>query len=479
VRQFARYPFRNPLEYNLHPMTSTTQLPAIKPSDHPPGPRQYFPGQIALSFGRDVLGFLMRMFREHGDVVYFRGVRQQFFILNHPDAVRDVLVTRDDCFIKGPALQRAKRTLGDGLLTSEGDLHRRQRRLAQPSFHPQRVARYGSVMAGIARDATDQWREGQQVNIHEEMMAITLRIVAKTLFDADVEADVETIGGSVDTSVKMFTRAMSPWGPLLNWLPLPSNRRFLRAQTHLFTTIDRFVVEHRAAGVDKGDLLSTLLKAHDAEQLADPMGDAADRDMRLRQELYTIFTAGHETTANALAFTLYLLAKNPQVEQQLLEELRQVLGSNLPTVEDVERLPYARMVLAESMRLYPPAWAIGRQAIRDVEIAGRVLPRDAVILTSQWVIHRDPRWYPDPEKFDPQRWTPEARSQRPRWSYFPFGGGSRQCIGESFAWMEAILVLAAILPKWKIELTDAKPLILRPTITLRPKEGIPMRLRKR
>jgi cytochrome P450 len=444
-----------------------------------PGPRPRFPNQIALAFRMDTLGFLTRVARQYGDFVYFMAGGHPFYILSHPDAVRDVLVTKDDCFIKGPALQRAKETLGDGLLTSEGEFHRRQRRLSQPSFHPQRVAHYGQAMAGIADRAAATWRQGERVDIHEKMMAITLQIVAKTLFDADVEQDVDAIGGAVDISVKMFMRAMTPWGPILNRLPLPSNYRFRRARKRLFDTLDRFVAEHRRQNRDRGDLLSTLLKAHDAEQQESPADDHAARDLRLRQELYTIFTAGHETTANALAFTLYLLAKNRSAETELLAELQRVVGNRLPGVEDVENLSYARMVLSEAMRLYPPAWALGRQATCEVEIAGHLLPKDAVVLNSQWVVHRDPRWYPQPHVFDPLRWTPEARSQRQRWSYFPFGGGSRQCIGESFAWMEAILVLATILPKWKMQLIDDRPLALRPTITLRPRHGIPVVLTKR
>ena len=459
-------------------MTSIASMPA-QSVDTLPGPKARFPGHLAIAFRSDILGFLTRMARTHGDVVLFHAGGFRMLMMSHPDAVRDTLVTRDDSFIKGPALQRAKETLGEGLLTSEGELHRRQRRLAQPSFHPQRVASYGSVMAGIARDATDQWADGQRLDLHHEMMAITLRIVAKTLFDADVEDDVKAIGRDVDISVRMFTRVMAPWGPLLNKLPLPSNFRFKRARRDLFDTIDRFVKEHRAAGVDRGDLLSTLLRAHDAEQLANPEGDDADRDLRLRQELYIIFTAGHETTANALTFAIYLLAQHPEIEATLLKEIDDVLGQRLPTVEDVERLPFARMVLAEAMRLYPPAWAVARQAKCEVNVAGHTLPKDTVVLNPQWVVHRDARWFPDPLKFDPQRWTPEARAARPRWSYFPFGGGSRQCIGESFAWMEAILILATVLQNWHVELTSNAPLKLLPTITLRPKNGVPVRAVRR
>ncbi len=459
-------------------MSTITSFPPTS-IDRLPGPRPWFPGHLAIAVRADILGFLTRMARRYGDVVQFPAGGYRLLLMSHPDAVRDVLVTRENSFIKGPALQRAKQTLGEGLLTSEGELHRRQRRLAQPAFHPNRVAGYGSVMAGIAERVVQQWSDGQHLDLHHQMMRITLLIVAKTLFDADVESDVAAIGEAVDTSVRMFTRVMAPWGALLNRLPLKSNHRFHHARKHLFETIDRFVQEHRASGADRGDLLSILLRAHDAEQLANPDGDDADRDIRLRQELYIIFTAGHETTANALTFSLYLMAQHPEAEAKVMAELNDVLSGRLPTVADVDRLAYLRMVLAEAMRLYPPAWAVGRQAIEEVEIAGHLLPKDSVVLNCQWITHRDPRWFPDPLRFDPQRWTVEAKAARPRWSYYPFGGGSRQCIGESFAWMEATLILATILQRWRLQLLDHYPLKLLPTITLRPKHGVPVVVKRR
>ena len=448
-------------------------ITAIDSARRPPGPKSSLWGSLVGSFRSDVLGYLTTIFRDFGDSVFFRAGGRNFFVFNHPDTIRDVLVTQDDAFIKGPALQRAKETLGDGLLTSEGDFHRRQRRLAQPAFHPNRVAKYGAVMADIAHRSAAGWTDGQRVDLHEEMMKVTLRIVAKTLFDAELEAEIESIGRAMHISVGMFTRTMTPWGPLLNRLPLPGNFRFKRARRHLFATIDRFIREHRESG-DRGDLLSVLIRARDTE------GDNGEMSQSLlRDESYTIFTAGHETTADALTFALYLLAQNPAAEKSLHEELDTVLGGKPPTVEDVDRLAYTRMVIAEAMRLYPPAWAVGREASRDVQIGGYVVPRGSVLLVSQWVMHHDARWYPDPMRFDPLRWTDEERAKRPRWSYYPFGGGSRQCIGESFAWMEAILVLATVAQKWRIELLDLTPLKVFPTITLRPKEGVRVILHSR
>lgn len=450
--------------------------PASEISGHdalPPGPRSRLPGEVLLRLRRNVLEYLTRACRTYGDAVSLRAGRQLICVFNSPELIRDVLVTKDDCFIKGPALRRARETLGDGLLTSEGDFHRRQRRLAQPAFHPTRVATYGAMMADITHRAVQRWQDGQQMDLHDEMMKVTLRIVAKTLFDAEVEADLDSIGRAMDVAVGMFTRTMTPWGPLLNRLPLPSNFRFKRSRARLFAIIDRFIREHRDSG-DRGDLLSMLIRARDTE------GDhGAMSASLLRDESYTIFTAGHETTANALTFALDLLARNPQAEASLHEELDRVLGGRPPLVADLDQLPYARMVICESMRIYPPAWAVGREASRDVQIGPWLLPKGTVVLLSQWVTHRDERWYPEPLKFDPLRWTPEARAARPRWSYFPFGGGSRQCIGESFAWMEAILVLAAIAQTWRVELLDDRPLQVFPTITLRPRRGVPARLRRR
>ena len=443
-------------------MTTTASTPL-------PGP----PLRRRVVFGlrRDTLRFLTNVARDYGDATQFKVGHWQYYFFTHPDAVRDVLVTHDEHFIKGPALRRAKDTLGEGLLTSEGDLHRRQRRLVQPALHPQRVATYADMMTRYAAQTADSWRPGQEFDLHAQMMHLTLRIVAKTLFDAELTEQVDSIGRAMDISVGMFARAMSPWGPLLNFLPLPSNFRFKRAWGRLMGTIDGFIQDRRAHGSDRDDLLSRLVRATDAE------GDgAAMTDRQLRDEAITLFTAGHETTANALTFTFYLLSQHPQVEAELHAELTRVLGGRLPTVADVELLPYTRMVLSESMRLFPPAWALGRESTAACTIAGHPIPAGAVVLLSQWVTHRDPRWWPNPEIFDPLRFAPENRAPRPRWSYFPFGGGSRQCVGEAFAWTEALLVLATLAQRWRLTYLGASPPPLRPLITLRPKGPMPVSL---
>jgi cytochrome P450 len=438
----------------------------------PPGPRSRLPAKTLLAFRRDPLGYLTHLAQRYGDAISFMGTGRRFYIFNHPDFIRDVLVTREDCFIKGPALRQAKDMLGEGLLTSESDFHLRQRRLAQPAFHATRVNSYATAMVDLAGRMSARWKDGDTIDAHEQMMQLTLAIVSKTLFDADVDSDVHALGRDMDITVRMFTRAMMPFGWLLNKLPLPSNFKFWGARKRLWATVMRFVAERRASGIDRGDLLSMLLKATDDE------GDHTGMtDVQLRDECITLFTAGHETTANALTFTWYLLAQNPHVETELHKELTTILAGRPPTKDDVPKLPYTRAVIAESMRLYPPAWALGREVITECEIGGWTLAPKSVVLLSQWVTHRDPRFWPDPLKMDPTRWL--GKSDRPRYAYYPFGGGVRSCIGEAFAWMEAILLIATLAQHWKLHLLDDQPVALQPTITLRPQHGIRMKLSKR
>jgi cytochrome P450 len=306
------------------------------------------------------------------------------------------------------------------------------------------------------------------------MMRVTLGIVGKTLFDADVESEAKEIGEALNSIMQLFDRITIPFPQLMNSLPLPSNFRFLKAHRRLDRTIYRIIGEHRAAGVDRGDLLSMLLLAQDEE------GDGGSMtDLQLRDEAMTIFLAGHETTANAMTWTWYLLSQDPEIEAKLHREIDEVLEGRLPTADDVSRLRYTEMVFAESMRMYPPAWAMGRQVLSDYEIDGYVAPAGSIILMSPWVMHHNARYHPDPFKFDPERWTPQNREARPKFSYFPFGGGPRVCIGEGFAWMEGVLLLAAIAQKWHMRLEAGHRVELRPLITLRPKYGMRMTVASR
>jgi cytochrome P450 len=456
----------------------------------PSGPRARFPGHLRFALRSDPLRFLTRLARDYGDFVPFRMGRLPFFLVNDPEAIREVLVGRNDDFTKSPALREAKVTLGEGLLTSEGDFHRRQRRLSQPAFHPHRVAAYAGVFVRYTREAAAVWRAGEPFDVHEEMMRLTLRVVAKTLFDADVQSDAAKLGEAMAVLVRMFRRATNPFAPILNRLPLPSNFRFLKALGLVRGTVERFIRERRQGGVDRGDLLSMLIRARDvgggevsvdaegtSSRGAAGNGDAAKMsDVQLRDEIFTLFTAGHETTANALTFTWHLLGTHPGVEAKVHEEVDRVLAGRDATAADVERLPYLRAVLSESLRLYPPAWIVTRQARHDTTVAGRPIPAGGVIMMSQWVTHHDARWWPDADKFDPARWLEDGHAapaaERPRYAYYPFGGGPRNCIGEAFARMEAMLIVATIAQKWRLELVDRTDPALAPTITLRPKNPL-------
>ncbi|HEV7903981.1 MAG TPA: cytochrome P450 [Pyrinomonadaceae bacterium] len=428
-----------------------------------------------LAFRRDPLKFLTRLAREHGDIVPFRMGPQHVLLLNHPELVKDALVTRADCFHKGRALQRSKRLLGEGLLTSEGEHHRRQRRLAQPAFHRKRIESYGAAMVEYAARDSFRWRDGQTLDISHEMMRLTLAIVGKTLFDADVESDTDEIGGALTELLELFQMLLLPYSEYLERLPLPANRRFTRARAKLDAVIYRIINERRASGADRGDLLSMLLLAQDEEGASGSMTDE-----QLRDEALTIFLAGHETTANALAWTWYLLSQNLDAEAKLHAELDAVLkDGRLPTVEDLPQLRYTEMVLAESMRLYPPAWVVGRLAVKEYAVGGHVAAEGTLVLISQYVLHRDPRFFPDPLRFDPERWTPEAKEARPPYAYFPFGGGARRCIGEGFAWMEGTLIIAALARRWRMRLVPEHPVVPHPRMTLRAKHGIRMKMEDR
>ena len=399
-------------------------------------------------------------------------------LLSDPEHIRDVLVVRQKNFTKGRGLERAKLLLGEGLLTSEGEHHRRQRRMAQPAFHRARVAGYGTVMADFAARERDRWRDGAVLDVHSHMMALTLAVVGKTLFEADVEGEAREIGEALTTSFQSFSIAMLPFSEWLERLPIPATLRFKRARARLDRTIYRMIDERRQTGEDRGDLLSLLLLSQDTE------GDGAGMtDLQLRDEAMTIFLAGHETTANLLTWAAWLVATHPSVEAALHSEIDAVLGGpvggRLPTAADLDRLPYTRSVVAESMRLYPPAWILGRRAIDAFEIGGFHVPARTIILMSQYLVHRDPRWWPEPDVFMPERWTDDAAAARPKMAYFPFGAGTRVCIGEQFAWMEAMLLLATIAQHWRLRPVPGHRVDVQPLITLRPRHGMPMIAQRR
>ena len=449
-------------------------LEAVSSAVRPPGPPWWHGPANFYRLVRGPLGMFTEAARRYGDVAHLPALGRRIYFINHPEYVRDLLVTSAHKFEKSPAIKSMKRVLGDGLLTSEREFHLRQRRLAQPAFHRQRIASYGAVMAQYAAEWRRRWPDGRRADLHAELIGLTLAIVGKTLFDYDLGEDREQISGSLDTFQSLFRVMLLPGAALFERLPLPAMRRLRRARARVDEIVYRIIRERRATGRDHGDLLSMLLAAQDME------GDGGSMtDPQLRDEVMTLMLAGHETTANMLTWTFYLLARCPEAEARLHAELDAVLAGRLPTVDDLPALIWTEMVLSESKRLYPPAYAMGRWSLEPHRFGPYEIPRHSVVLCSPWVMHRDARFYPEPERFDPERWTPEARAARPKFAYFPFGGGNRVCIGEGFAWMEGILVLATLAQQWRMRLTPGYREDLWPVVTLRPRHGMPMLFERR
>ncbi|HEX4954737.1 MAG TPA: cytochrome P450 [Thermoanaerobaculia bacterium] len=439
----------------------------------PPGPRGLPLLGCLPAFRRDPLAFLQRTAREHGDVAFFRLGTQNVFLLNDPELIREVLVQRQGLFTKSRGLRRARALLGDGLLTSEGEVHHRHRRLVQPAFHPDRLQGYAEVMVDAALETGRRWRAGESVEVFSEMARITLGVVGTTLFSVEVEEEAQEIGTALTSVLEMFSIMMLPFSGLVERLPLPVVRRFHAARSLLDGRMERLIHERRESGRDSGDLLSMLLLAQD-----EAGGGLSDREVR--EEALTLFLAGHETTANALSWTLYLLASNPDCEARLHRELEEVLGGRRPTFADLPRLSWAEHVLAEAIRLYPPAWAIGRSAREALELGGFEVPAGSTVILSAYVTQNDPRYFPHPEVFDPERWQPGPRAERPKFVYFPFGGGARTCIGERFAMMEGVLILATLAQRWRLRLAPGQTVEPMPLInTLRARGGLPLRLEAR
>jgi cytochrome P450 len=432
----------------------------------PPAPISLPPGLALYSMRRDPLAFFTKLTREHGDFVRFRlgDHEHDLFFVNHPDYIREVLVTQDRNFTKWFSVAGFKVVMGEGLFVSEGDFHMRQRRLSQPAFHRERIAGYADQMTTFTLQLRDRWQAGQVIDIASEMNWLAMMIVGATLFGANVGSDAEELRDALSEILDQFERSI---------LPVADQADFDRALGRLDAVIYRIIQERRASGEDRGDLLSMLLVAQDEDD------GGTMTDLQLRDEAMTIFLAGHETSANALAWCWYLLAQNPEIEAQFHVEIDRVLGGRPPKMDDVPQLSLTSRAFAEALRLYPPVWAVGRQAIVDVPIAGETVPAGSVVLLSQYITQRDARWFPDPERFDPERWQPATRAERPRYSYFPFSAGSRSCLGEAFAGVEAVIALATIAQKWRLKIVPEHPVKLQPQITLRARHGIKMRLEPR
>jgi cytochrome P450 len=442
------------------------------PARHPPGPRSLPLLGSALEYGKDPIGFTEHCARGgYGDVVYFTYLRQRTYVLNHPDHIEYVLVTRHRHYVKD-AMQRRilGGLLGNGLLPNEGESWLRQRRLMQPAFHRQRLAGYGQVMAGYAQRLAGTWREGEVRDVYEDMMQLTLRIVARCLFSLELEQGAEVVGPAMEQVMEHFTKLTSVILP--EWLPTPDNLAYRGAVGQLRELVDSIIHRRRESGGDTGDLLSTLLQVQDED-------GSRMSDTQIRDEVLTLVLAGHETTAITLAFCCHLLAHHPEVEARLHQELDTVLGGREPTLEDMPALTFTEHVVKEALRLYPPAWSLSRTNLEDDTIGGWPIPAGSLVVMNPYAIHRDPRFYEEPQAFRPQRWADGLEQRIPRFAWFPFGGGPRLCIGLSFALMEARLVLATLAQHFRFEPVSPLKPELQPSITLRPKHGLQVKLRAR
>jgi cytochrome P450 len=458
----------------------------------PPGPKGRFLLGSMLELRRDLLGFMTDCARRYGDIVSFRFMHIPVCLLSNPDDIERVLITNSANFVKSRDYRALTAVLGDGLLTSEGATWRRQRRLVQPAFHRGNILRYARVMVDDAGRAVSQWQDGETFDVHQAMMRLTLQIVAECLFGADVSSHAGPIGEALQVVMENFSDYARMAMVLPRWLALPRTSKMGQAVRRLDAALYSMIRERRAAGGGKPstsrtanagadfaadretDLLGLLL------QTQDESGGAMD-DRQVRDEAMTLFLAGHETTALALSWTWYLLGLNPEAERRLADELARELAGRAPTPEDLPRLRYTDMVLKESMRLYPPAWGIGREAREAFDAGGFRLRAGTNVFISQWITHRDPRFFPDPERFDPERWRddPIRRGALPRFAYFPFGGGPRVCIGAGFAQMEAALILATIAQRFHLSLVPGQSIALLPSVTLRPRHGIRVTAHKR
>lgn len=445
-----------------------------------PIPYRFPPG-----FERNLLWFAFRKFRpanpillfqhlaeQYGDIAHYKIGWHHIVYLNHPDYVREVLVVQNDNFIKERTVQRSKMLLGEGMITAEGAQHRTQRQIAQPAFHRQRIPDYAARIVREAVSMRDKFKAGEARDIAIDMMHLTLNIVAGTFFATDLRDEVDELADAINRIMGLYNfLVMLPAAEWLVHVRPPGLAAFVRARKRIDAVVYRMMEAHRREQSDGGSLLDMMLAA------SPDRSDVSEQS--LRDQVITIFLAGYETVANALSWTWYLLSQNAECERRMHAEIDRELEGRMPAYDDIPRLRYVEMVLAESMRLYPPAWAMGRYARQDFHLGDYLLPAKTTVLMSQFVAHRDARFFPDPLRFDPERFTPEAKARRTKFTYFPFGAGFRQCIGESFAWMEGVLILATLAQKWKFRLVANHPVEPEPLITLRPKYGMRMTVEAR
>jgi cytochrome P450 len=451
-----------------------SESPILSTLPLPPGPKGKFLLGNVLELASHWSGYSARCAKEFGDVVLYRFFHIPIVMVSDPDAIESILVRNASNFLKSRDYAAIASFLGKGLLTSEGAFWKSQRQLIQPAFRHENIAKYAQIMSVSAAALMANWIDGEARDLHQEMGELTLDVVAKSLFGSAVSHDSRFIGTEIAAVMDRFMSQAILSFLLPERMPLPKGPRLLRSRYRLGKVIQNIIRDRRANPTDSGDLLQTLLAAQDEH-------GTRMTDAQLQDEIMTLFVAGHETTANALTWTWYLLAQNPGAEQKLHEELNNVLGGVPPTLADLPRLPYTEMIIKESMRLYPPAWGIGRRAINAFELNGYGIPAGTNVFMLQSLTHRDARFYPDPERFDPERWRgdPIRRGRLPRFAYFPFGGGPRVCVGAGFAMMEATLLLATIAQRFSFSLPAHSTVTPFFSITLRPKYGLPMLLHRR
>lgn len=440
--------------------------PALGP---PPGPGRRGSLRMIGERRRDPIGMFERLRDEHGPFVHFRMGPLDMYLVTEPDLVQQVFTTHASRVKKGRILEGARIVLGDGLLTAEGEHHRRQRRLIQPAFHHDRLEGYARIMARRGAEAADRWRDGEVIDVFREMSLITTGVVGEALFGTELGEEFGRVEEALVDVFRAFDLLVLPFSGLRMRIPTRTVRRFHAAKADLDRIVDGVIAERRADGRDRGDLLSMLLAAQDAEN-----GEGMSDD-EVRHEVMTLFAAGLETTANALTFTWYLLARHPEAEERLRAEAA-ALGAD-PGLGDLPRLPYTERVLNESLRLYPPGWMLARRCVEEFPLGSHVIPEGGLVLMPPYLLHRDPRFWPDAGRFDPDRWEEGGGAPPHRFSYFPFGAGTRKCIGASFAAVEGALLLAVIARRVRLEAVSDEPLELQPQITLRPRGGVPMRVR--
>jgi cytochrome P450 len=444
----------------------------------PPGLRRALPYYMMrrewVHFGRPIPLF-EHLHKTFGPIAQYRFMGTLIVFINEPAWINEILINQAGSFIKERTLKRMKILLGEGLITSDDPIHMRQRRIAAPAFHRQRIAGYAGEIVRSAAATRDGWREGETVDVADAMMKLSLRIIARTLFDAEVTPEVLSVADEVNTIMGLynFLVAFPKLESVLHW-PIPGVVKFRKSRARLDAIVGQMIAERRKLGSEalagRGDLLSMLIAARDE-------GDGSGMtDVQVRDEALTIFLAGYETVANALTWTWYLLSQNPEAVERMVAEVDEVLGGRDAVLEDTARLRYTEMVFAESMRLYPPAWAMGRRSTRAVELGEYRIPPGSHFFFSQYVMHRSDEWWDEPLAFRPERFTDEAKAGRPRFVYFPFGGGRRQCIGEGFAWMEGVLALATIAQRWRLEFVAKYPVEMQAKITLRPRFPMMMRV---